>query len=47
MSNPVSFPLAPLPTDSQVRMRSNLIVQAWRFAVLNAKMMVMVTKGHH
>jgi hypothetical protein len=47
MSNVVSFPDAPVPTEGQVRARSNLILQAWRFAVLNTKMIVMVTKGHH
>jgi hypothetical protein len=47
MSNPTSFPQAPLPTEAQVRARTNLFVQGWRFAVLNLKMITMVTKGHH
>jgi len=47
MSNLSSFSQAPLPTDSQIRARRNLLVQAWRFAVLNVRMIVMVTKGHH
>lgn len=42
-----TFTAAPLPTESEVRARRNLAVQAWRFAVLNVKMIGMVTKGHH
>lgn len=47
MSNLTTFPNAQLPTDRQVRARRNLFVQVARFAVLNVKMIVMVTKGHH
>lgn len=47
MTNVTTFPNAPLPTERQVRARSNLFIQAARFAVLNVKMIVMVTKGHH
>lgn len=47
MSDLTTFPNAPLPTDAQVRARNNLFIQAARFAVLNVKMIVMVTKGHH
>ncbi|MEY4136775.1 MAG: hypothetical protein RL205_903 [Actinomycetota bacterium] len=47
MSNLMTFPNAPQPTPSEVRARSNLIIQGVRFAVLNLKMIVMVTKGHH
>ena len=47
MSNLTTFPNALLPTERQVRARSNLFIQAARFAVLNVKMIVMVTKGHH
>jgi mRNA deadenylase 3'-5' endonuclease subunit Ccr4 len=47
MSNLTTFPNAPLPSDAQVRARRNLLIQAARFAVLNVKMMLMVTKGHH
>lgn len=47
MSNPTSFPAAPQPTAKEVRARSNVLVQGWRFAVLNLKMMAMVRKGHH
>jgi hypothetical protein len=47
MSNVITFTGARVATEGEVRARSNLIVQAWRFAVLNVKMIVMVTKGHH
>ncbi len=38
---------APLPTEKTVRARTNLAVQAWRFASVNLRMMKMVRKGHH
>jgi hypothetical protein len=47
MSNLTTFPDAQLPTEGQIRARSNLFIQAARFAVLNVKMIMMVTKGHH
>jgi hypothetical protein len=47
MSNLTTFPNAPLPSDAQVRARKNILIQAGRFAVLNVKMILMVTKGHH
>lgn len=47
MSDVTTFDSAPLPTESQRRARTNLIVQAWKFVVLNLKMMAMVRKGHH
>jgi hypothetical protein len=47
MSNLTTFPDARLPSDSEVRARRNLLLQGWRFAVLNLKMVMMVTKGHH
>jgi hypothetical protein len=47
MSSPTTFPNAPVPTEGELRKRSNLFVQAGRFAVLNVKMILMVTKGHH
>ncbi len=47
MDEPVSFDEAPLPTEQEVRARNNVAVQAWRFAVLNLKMMAMVRKGPH
>ena len=47
MSNVTTFSNAPIPTEREIRKRSNLLVQVGRFAVLNIKMIVMVTKGHH
>jgi hypothetical protein len=47
MSNVTTFPNAPLPSEREVRARSNLFIQGARFVVLNIKMLVMVTKGHH
>lgn len=37
---------APLPTDKTLRHRSSLPVQAWRFAVINLRMVRMIRKGH-
>ena len=42
-----TFPAAPLPDDRELKARSSLFKQAFRFAVLNVKMFTMVTKGHH
>jgi len=28
-------------------MRSNVLFQLWRFVILNIKMVIMVTLGHH
>ena len=47
MSNLTTFPNAPLPSEGELRKRSNLFIQAGRFAVLNVKMILMITKGHH
>ena len=47
MSDLTTFPSAPQPSAKEVRARSNVLVQAWRFAALNLKMMAMVRKGHH
>ena len=47
MSDLTTFPSAPQPSAKEVRARSNVFVQAWRFAMLNLKMMAMVRKGHH
>jgi hypothetical protein len=47
MSNASTFSDARVPTEAELRARSNLVRQLWRFAVLNFKMIVMVTKGHH
>ena len=38
---------APLPTKRTLRARRSLPVQAGRFALINARMMRMVLKGHH
>ncbi len=47
MSNVTSFPNAPHPSQKEVRARTNVVVQAWRFITLNLKMIAMVRKGHH
>lgn len=47
MSDLTTFPNAPRPTPAEIRARKNLAVQLVRFTVLNLKMIVMVTKGHH
>jgi hypothetical protein len=47
MSNLTTFPDARVPSDSELRARTNVLVQAWRFALLNLKMIAMVSKGHH
>jgi hypothetical protein len=47
MSNLTTFPDARVPTDGELRARKNVLVQAWRFALLNLKMIAMVSKGHH
>ena len=47
MSNLTVFPDARVPSTSELKARKNVFIQAWRFAILNVKMIVMVTKGHH
>ncbi len=47
MTSITTFPEARVPSGAEIRARSNLLIQAWRFAVLNTRMIVMVTKGHH
>ncbi len=47
MSNLTTFPNAPQPTAAEIRARKNVLIQFARFTVLNLKMIVMVTKGHH
>ncbi|WP_293058198.1 hypothetical protein [Mycobacterium sp.] len=42
-----SIAYAPLPTRTTLRMRQNLLVQFWRFARINLKMMRIVLSGHH
>jgi hypothetical protein len=47
MENAVtSIAQAPLPTERTVRNRTNLVVQAWRFAAINLRMIAMIRKGH-
>ncbi len=40
------FPDAPAPTPLTLAMRRNLLVQAVRFLALDARIMMMVLKGH-
>ena len=37
---------APLPTRKTLRRRNNLVVQATRFAAINARIIRMVIRGH-
>jgi hypothetical protein len=43
----VDISKAPLPTPETVRARTNLVVQVWRFAAINVRMMKMIRKGHN
>lgn len=47
MSDLTTFPSAPQPSAKELRSRTNVFVQGWRFAILNLKMLAMVRKGHH
>jgi len=47
MNTPISFPNARKPSKGELRRRSNVLIQFWRFIVLNLKMLIMVTIGHH
>jgi hypothetical protein len=38
---------APLPTARTLRQRNNLVVQAWRFAMINLRMARMIRRSHH
>ncbi len=38
---------APLPKESTLRRRQNLVFQAWRFVALNLRFLTMITKGDH
>ena len=38
---------APLPTEKTLRFRRNVLIQLWRFAAINLKMVNMIRKGHH
>ncbi len=37
---------APLPTRATLRKRQNLVIQFWRFAHINLKMMRIIFNGH-
>jgi hypothetical protein len=37
---------APLPTRAKLRMRQNLLIQSWRFARINLRMMRIIFSGH-
>jgi hypothetical protein len=37
---------APLPTEKTLRFRKNLLIQFWRFIIINLKMLAMIRKGH-
>ena len=41
-----SIAQAPLPTEKTVKSRTNLAIQAWRFAAINIRMVKMIRKGH-
>ncbi len=38
---------APLPTERTLRLRHNLLFQAWRFLAMNLRIVRMVLKGDH
>ncbi|MFN8045339.1 MAG: hypothetical protein U0Q08_04680 [Dermatophilaceae bacterium] len=38
---------SPMPTAKTLRGRKNVLLQTYRFAVINSRMMRMVLKGHH
>ncbi len=40
------FPSAPVPTPLPLAMRKNRLVQAARFVAIDARIMMMVLKGH-
>lgn len=48
MENPNdSIAHAPLPTEKTLRFRKNLLIQFWRFIIINLKMLAMIRKGHN
>lgn len=47
MNAVTTFPEARVPSAQELRARRNVLVQLWRFAILNIKMVVMITLGHH
>jgi hypothetical protein len=46
-NNLTTFPDAPQPDAKEIKSRTSVVKQGWRFAVLNLKMITMVNKGHH
>ncbi len=47
MTDIMTFPSAPQPSPAELKARTSVPRQMWRFALLNVKMMAMVRKGHH
>lgn len=47
MNIPTTFTDAQVPSHREIKARTNLVFQMWRFVVLNVKMLLMVIKGHH
>ena len=47
MSDVVTFTQSQVPTDKEIKARTNLLVQLIRFVSLNLRMLKMITKGHH
>ena len=45
--NVTTFPDAPQPDAKQIKARTSVLKQGWRFAVLNLKVITMVNKGQH
>ncbi len=38
---------APLPTARTLRQRQSLVLQAWRFTIINLRMARMIRRSHH
>lgn len=48
MTNEPKVPKAPfLPTEKEVKSRTNVFKQAIRFLAINLKMIDIIRKGHH
>jgi hypothetical protein len=47
MSDVVTFTHSQVPTEKEVKARTNVLVQLIRFASLNLRMLRMLSKGHH
>ena len=45
LSEPASYE-APMPTPRTVRLRTNVAVQAWRFATVSVRMTRMILRSH-